>query len=59
MLVKGVVFRLDSELPPEAKLLLQDFRLAVNHGIRAGLQARVTSRNALLSCRTTSFTCLS
>ncbi|MBN1678062.1 MAG: transposase, partial [Candidatus Thermoplasmatota archaeon] len=47
MLVKGVVFRLDSELPLEAKLLLQDFRLAVNHGIRAGLEARVSSRNAL------------
>jgi len=42
-----VVFRLESELPPEAKLLLQDFRFAVNHGIRAGLQARVSSRNAL------------
>ncbi|MBN1677071.1 MAG: transposase [Candidatus Thermoplasmatota archaeon] len=47
MLVKGVVFRLDSELPPEAKVLLQDFRLAVDCAIRAGLQARVTSRNAL------------
>jgi putative transposase len=47
MLVKGVVFRLESELPPEAKLLLQDFRLATNCAIRAGLQARVTSRNAL------------
>jgi putative transposase len=47
MLVKGVVFRLGSELPPEAKALLVDFRLAVNCAIRAGLQARVTSRNAL------------
>ncbi len=42
-----MVFRLESELPPEAKALLQDFRLAVNCGIRAGLQARVSSRNAL------------
>jgi len=42
-----VVFRLESDLPPEAILLLKDFRLAVNCAIRAGLQARVTSRNAL------------
>jgi len=47
MLVKGVVFYLDSDLPTEAKFLLEDFRLAVNNAIRAGLQARVTSRNAL------------
>jgi len=47
MLVRGVVFYLDSELPSEAKFLLEDFRLAVNNAIRAGLQARVTSRNAL------------
>jgi putative transposase len=48
MLVKGVVFYLESDLPPEAKFLLEDFRLAVNNAIRAGLQARVTSRNALV-----------
>jgi putative transposase len=48
MLVKGVVFYLDSELPSEVKFLLEDFRLAVNNAIRAGLQARVTSRNALV-----------
>ena len=47
MLVKGVVFYLDSDLPTEAKFLLEDFRLAVNNAIRAGLQARVTSRNGL------------
>jgi putative transposase len=47
MLFKGVVFHLDSDLPPDAMLLLEDFRLAVNSAIRAGLQARVTSRNAL------------
>jgi len=47
MLVKGIVFYLDSDLPTEAKVLLGDFRLAVNNAIRAGLQARVTSRNAL------------
>jgi putative transposase len=47
MIVKGVVFYLDSELPSEARSLLEDFRLAVNNAIRAGLQARVTSRNAL------------
>ncbi|MFH1578937.1 MAG: transposase [Thermoplasmatota archaeon] len=47
MLFKGIVFRLDSGLPPEARFLLEDFRLAVNSAIRAGLQARVTSRNAL------------
>jgi len=47
MLVKGVAFRLESGIPSEAKSLLEDFRLAVNNAIRAGLQARVTSRNAL------------
>jgi len=47
MLIKGVVFRLDSDLPSEAKYLLEDFRLAVNNAVRVGLQARVTSRNAL------------
>jgi hypothetical protein len=47
MLIKGVVFRLEGELPHEAKFLFEDFRLAVNNAIRAGLQARVTSRNAL------------
>jgi putative transposase len=48
MLVKGVVFYLESDLPTEAMFLLEDFRLAVNSSIRAGLQARVTSRNALV-----------
>jgi len=48
MLVKGVAFRLESDLPSDAKLLLEDFRLAVNNAIRAGLQTRVTSRNALV-----------
>ena len=48
MLVKGVAFYLESDLPTEAKFLLEDFRLAVNNAIRAGLQARVTSRNALV-----------
>jgi putative transposase len=47
MLIKAVVFPLDTDLPLEAKLLLEDFRLAVNNAIRAGLQARVTSRNGL------------
>jgi len=47
MLVKGVVFYLESDLSSEAKFLLEDFRLAVNNAVRAGLQARVTSRNAL------------
>jgi len=48
MLVKGVVFYLESDLPSEAKFLLEDFRLAVNNAIRAALQARITSRNALV-----------
>jgi putative transposase len=48
MLVKGIVFYLDSDLPSEARSLLEDFRLAVNNAIRAGLQARITSRNALV-----------
>jgi len=47
MLFKGIVFCLESNLPSEAKFLLEDFRLAVNNAVRAGLQARVTSRNAL------------
>ncbi|MFH1579638.1 MAG: transposase [Thermoplasmatota archaeon] len=47
MLFKGVVFRLDSGLPVDARFLLEDFRLAVNNAVRTGLQARVTSRNAL------------
>jgi len=45
MLVKGVTFRLASDLPPEAVSLLQDFRLAVNKAVRAGLEAHVSSRN--------------
>ena len=48
MLVRGIVFYLESDLPSEVKFLLEDFRLAVNNAIRAGLQARVTSRNALV-----------
>jgi putative transposase len=55
MLIKGVVFRLDADLPSEAKLLLEDFRLAANSAIRAGLQARVTSRNALVKLAYTEF----
>src|SRR4030042_6401411 len=47
MPVRGVVFQLESELPSEARFLLEDFRLAVNNAIRVGLQARVSSRNAL------------
>ena len=45
--MKGVVFHLESDLPPEAKFLLEDFRLAVNNAIRAAIGLRVTSRNAL------------
>jgi putative transposase len=47
MLVKGIAFRLASSLPPEAVTLLQDFRLAVNGAVRAGLDARVSSRNGI------------
>ena len=47
MLVKAVSFRLEDELPTQARFLLEDFRLAVNSAIRAGLQTRATSRNAL------------
>jgi len=47
MLVKGVVFPLASELPPEAISLLQEFRLAVNKAVRASLDARVSSRNGI------------
>jgi len=48
MLYKAVVFRIDGGLPPEAKMLMEDFRLAVNHAIRVGLQAKVSSRGALV-----------
>src|SRR4030067_3157862 len=47
MLIKGVCFRLQSDLPSEAIFLLEDVRLAVNNAVRAGFQTRVTSRNAL------------
>lgn len=47
MPVKSVVFHLAEPLPAEAIFLIQDFRLAANNAIRAGLQARVTSRNGL------------
>jgi putative transposase len=47
MLVKGVAFPLASGLPPEAILLLQEFRLAVNKAVRASLDARVSSRNGI------------
>ena len=55
MLVKSVAFCLDGELPFEAKFLLEDFRLAVNNAVRTGLQARVTSRNALTKLVYTDF----
>lgn len=42
-----MVFPLASELPPEARFLLEDFRLAVNEAIRVGLANRVTSRNGI------------
>jgi len=47
MSVRSAVFYLDDHLAPEARFLMEDFRLATNGLIRAGLQARVTSRNAL------------
>ena len=47
MPVRSAVFYIDGHLPSEARFLLEDFRLATNGAIRAGLQARVTSRNAL------------
>ncbi|MCJ7561664.1 MAG: hypothetical protein MUO84_01465, partial [Thermoplasmata archaeon] len=47
MLHRAVVFHIHGELPFEARMLMEDFRLAVNSAIRAGLHARVTSRNAL------------
>ncbi|MCJ7607127.1 MAG: hypothetical protein MUO94_04700, partial [Thermoplasmata archaeon] len=47
MLVKSVVFPLVAPLPSETVFLLQDFRLAVNNAVHLGIQARVSSRNAL------------
>lgn len=38
MLYKPVVFRIDGGLPPEAKRLMEDFRLAVNCAVRACLR---------------------
>ena len=37
MLYKAVVFRLGGGLPVEAKLLMEDFRLAVNRAVRAAM----------------------
>ncbi|MBE0518245.1 MAG: IS200/IS605 family element transposase accessory protein TnpB [Thermoplasmata archaeon] len=48
MLHRAVVFHIHGELPFEARMLMENFRLAVNCAIRAGLQAKVTSRNALV-----------
>jgi hypothetical protein len=47
MLARGIAFRLGAPLPPEAELLLQDFRLVVNEAIRVAIQSQATSRNAL------------
>ena len=47
MLVKSIVFSLNTPLPSEAVFLLQDFRLAVNEAIRAGILAKVTSKFGL------------
>jgi putative transposase len=47
MLVRSLVFRFEGTLPIEAKLLMQDFRLAVNNAIRLGVRSNVTSRYAL------------
>ena len=48
MIYKAVAFRIDGKLPSEAKLLMEDVRLAVNRAIRAGLAAKVSSRGALV-----------
>jgi len=47
MPTRGIAFCIKDGLPPEARFLLEDFRLAVNEAIRAGLRAKVSSRNAL------------
>lgn len=47
MLVRGVVFPLASELPPEARFLLGDFRLAANEAVRIGLASGISSRNGI------------
>jgi putative transposase len=47
MSVRSAVFYLDGPLPQEARFMMEDFRLATNGAIRTGLQARVTSKNAL------------
>jgi len=47
MIVRSLVFQFEGSLPTEAKFLMQDFRLAANNAIRAGLQSRATSRNSL------------
>ncbi len=47
MSVRSPIFYLDGPLAPEVMFLMEDFRLATNRAIRAGLQAGVTSRNAL------------
>jgi putative transposase len=47
MLVRSLVFRLKDPLPNDAKFLMEDFRLAVNHAIRLGVHSKVTSKFAL------------
>jgi putative transposase len=47
MSVRCAVFYLDEPIASEARFLMEDFRLATNGAIRAGLQTGVTSRNGL------------
>ena len=47
MSVRSPIFYLDGPLASQARFLLEDFRLATNGAIRAGLQTGVSSRNAL------------
>jgi putative transposase len=47
MLVRSLVFRFEGLLPGEVRLLMADFRLAVNSSIRLGVASKVTSRFAL------------
>lgn len=46
MVVRGITFYIDDP-PVEIKYLSEDFRLAVNKAIRAGLQSGITSRYKL------------
>ena len=47
ILLRALSIPIEGNAPPVLRFLLEDFRLAVNNTIRAGIQAKVTSRLSL------------